>query len=164
MNKEYIFNSPTHGGKTKIILTDNSITISRPGAISKLSHGFVGDKTIMLNQISAIQLKKAGIARGYIQFIIAGARESKSGILGETNENIVYFDSTFKNKEINSNAEEIKSYIENYIAQQNNRNCTIIKSDDKYDQLKKLKQLLDDGIINQNEFDIEKEKILNENK
>lgn len=118
----------------------------------------------MLNQISAIQLKKAGIARGYIQFIIAGARESKSGILGETNENIVYFDSTFKNKEINSNAEEIKSYIENYIAQQNNRNCTIIKSDDKYDQLKKLKQLLDDGIINQNEFDIEKEKILNENK
>lgn len=158
MNKEYIFNSPTMGGKTKIVLSGNSVTISRPGVLSKLSHGFSGDKTIMINQISAVQIKKAGMARGYIQFILAGTREAKSGILGSKDENIIYFDSAFKNKEVNANAEEIKKYIEQYNSNIYNQN--IVKEDDKYDKLIKLKKLLDDSVISQEEFENEKTKIL----
>ncbi|MBC5840740.1 SHOCT domain-containing protein [Flavobacterium sp. F-380] len=39
---------------------------------------------------------------------------------------------------------------------------TVVSKSDKYDQLKKLKDLLADGTISQEEFDSEKKKLLNE--
>lgn len=160
MNKEYIFNAPTMGGKTIIKLGNGTLTISRPGIMSKLSHGFSGEKTILFNQISAIQIKKAGIAGGYIQFVLAGTKEARSGIIfGEKDENIVYFASTFNNKKTNNAAEEIKRTIEQYNLN-NNKSNTIIKGDDKYDKLAKLKKLLDDNVITRDEFEIEKAKLL----
>jgi len=160
MNKEYIFNDPTMGGKTIIKLGNGTLTISRPGLMSKLSHGFSGEKTILFNQISAIQIKKAGIARGYIQFVLSGTKEARSGVIfGEKDENIVYFASTFNNKKTNNAAEEIKRTIEQYNLN-NNKSNTIIKEDDKYDKLAKLKKLLDDNVITRDEFEIEKAKLL----
>lgn len=160
MQKEYIFNDPTMGGKTIIKLENGTLTISRPGIMSKLSHGFSGEKTILFNQISAIQIKKAGIARGYIQFVLTGTKEARSGVIfGEKDENIVYFASTFNNKKTNNAAEEIKRTIEQYNLNNNNSN-TIIKEDDKYDKLAKLKKLLDDNVITRDEFEIEKAKLL----
>ena len=160
MNKEYIFNDPTMGGKTIIKLGNGTLTISRPGVMSKLSHGFSGEKTILFNQISAIQIKKAGIARGYIQFVLSGTKEARSGVIfGEKDENIVYFASTFNNKKTNNAAEEIKRTIEQYNLN-NNKSNTIIKEDDKYDKLAKLKKLLDDNVITRDEFEIEKAKLL----
>ena len=114
VGKSTLFNSPTKGGKTKIIISDGTLTISRPGIVSKFSHGFVGDKTILINNISAVQLKKAGFARGYIQFILPGTTEKKVGIVnGSIDENIIYFDAGFNKDEINANAEEIKLYMVN---------------------------------------------------
>ena len=160
MNKEYIFNDPTMGGKTIIKLGNGTLTISRPGIMSKLSHGFSGEKTILFNQISAIQIKKAGIARGYIQFVLSGTKEARSGVIfGEKDENIVYFASTFNNKKTNNAAEEIKRTIEQYNLN-NNKSNNIIKEDDKYDKLAKLKKLLDDNVITRDEFEIEKAKLL----
>ena len=161
MNKEYIFNSPTKGGKTKIIISDGTLTISRPGIVSKFSHGFVGDKTILINNISAVQLKKAGFARGYIQCILPGTTEKKVGIVnGSIDENIIYFDAGFNKDEINANAEEIKLYIENYNSSNTKNTSETQVQKNKYDELKQIKELLDDGVINQEEFEKEKEKIL----
>ena len=161
MDKEYVFNDPTMGGKTIIRLGEGTLTISRTGIISKFSHGFSGEKTILFNQISAIQIKKAGIARGYIQFVMAGTKEGKSGVIfGDSkNENIVYFASTFNNKKTNDAAEEIKRTIEQYNLN-SNKGTTIVKEEDKYDKLAKLKKLLDDNVITQEEFESEKLKLL----
>ncbi len=161
MNKEYVFNDPTMGGKTIIRLGEGTLTISRPGLISKFSHGFSGEKTILFNQISAIQIKKARMARGYIQFVMAGTKEGKSGVIfGDSkNENIVYFASTFNNKKTNDAAEEIKRTIEQYNLN-SNKETTIVKEEDKYDKLVKLKKLLDDNVITQEEFENEKSKLL----
>ena len=161
MEKEYVFNDPTMGGKTIIKLGEGTLTISRPGILSKFSHGFSGEKTIMFNQISAIQIKKAGLARGYIQFVLAGTKEGKSGVIfGDSkNENIVYVASTFNNKKTNDAVEEIKHIIEQYNLN-SNKGTTIIKEDDKYDKLAKLKKLLDDNVITQEEFENEKSKLL----
>lgn len=52
-----------------------------------------------------------------------------------------------------------KSFINNKDTQQVNITNLPLEQD-KYDQLKKLKSLLDDGIINQQEFEIEKQKLL----
>lgn len=161
MSKEFKFNAPTSGGKTIIKLEEGKLTISRPGIISKFSHGFSGEKTILFNQISAVQIKKAGIAGGYIQFIIAGTKEAKSGIVfGDIkDENIVYFASTFNNKKTNAAAEEIKNTIEQYNLK-NNKSTVFIKEDDKYDKLAKLKKLLDNNVITKEEFEKEKTRLL----
>lgn len=150
-------------GKTIITIDDGRLTISRPGILSKLSHGFSGEKTILIENISAVQLKKAGISRGYIQFIIPGALEKRSGITnGAIDENIIYFES----KKYNEDAETIKLYIENYNLYKNKNNSTTINQQvtkNKYDELRQLNGLLADGIISQEEFDKEKEKILSKN-
>jgi len=160
MEKEFIFNDAIKSGKTKVILKDDKLIISRPGIISKLSHGFSGDKTIFFKQITSVQMKEAGFGRGYIQFTIAGSQEKKVGmILGDSSdENTIYFSSSSNNKIINANANEIKKTIEDYLSSHTEGN--IIKVDDEYDKLRKLKKLLDDNIINQEEFEREKNKLL----
>lgn len=162
--KEYEFSSLTNGGKSKVIIEENKITIIRPGVISKFSHGFTGEKTILIKDISSVQFKPAGMAGGYLQFIFAGSREARSGIVkGENNENIIYFDSGFNNNKVNSNAQEIKRYIENYNTNSINNTVTnIYNTSDKYDKLEKIKKLLDKNILTQEEFEEEKRKILQE--
>lgn len=61
------------------------------------------------------------------------------------------------NKELNENAKKIKSHIEDYLMRTNNP--SEIKND-KYDSLQKIKKLLDDGILSQEEFEQEKQNIL----
>lgn len=132
--------------------------------MSKMSLGFTGDKTVMINQISGVQIKKVGLARGYIQFIMAGTKEAKSGIIGgKIDENIVYSDSFFKNKnnQINSNFEEIKKYIEEFNSNQNGNTTIIQNVKSPVEQVKELKELLDMGAISQEEFDKKKKELLN---
>ncbi len=164
MKKEYEFYSLGMGGKSIIKIDGNTLTISRPGLMSKMSLGFSGDKTVMINQISGVQIKKVGLARGYIQFIMAGTNEAKSGIIGgKIDENIVYSDSFFKNKnnQINSNFEEIKKYIEEFNSNQNGNTTIIQNVKSPAEQVKELKELLDMGAISQKEFDKKKKELLN---
>lgn len=164
MQKEYEFYSLGMGGKSIIRIDGNTLTISRPGLMSKMSLGFTGEKTVMINQISGVQIKKVGLARGYIQFIMAGTKEAKSGVIGgKIDENIVYSDSFFKNKnnQINSNFEEIKKYIEEFNSNQNNNTTIIQNVKSPVEQVKELKELLDMGAISQEEFDIKKKELLN---
>ncbi len=164
MKKSYEFFSPAKGGKSIITINENTLTISRPGLISKMALGFKGDKTILINQISAVQIKKVGFARGYIQFIIAGAKESKSGIVsGKVDENTVYSDSSFKksNNEINAEFEEIKNYIENFNSSKGNYTTIVQNVKTPIEQVKDLKELLDIGAITQEEFDKKKKELLN---
>ena len=158
MKKEYIFKDTLNGGKAIITINDNILTISRPGIMSKIAHGFTGDKTLLINQISAVQFKPVKIARGFIQFILAGSKEAKASIIvGNTDENIIYFEPSFNNKKVNEQALEIKNYIEQYNTQ---KETTVLKEEDKYDKLSKLKKLLDDNVITQEEFEIEKRNLL----
>ena len=163
MQKEYEFYSLGMGGKSIIKINGNTLTISRPGLMSKMSLGFTGDKTIMINQISGVQIKKVGLARGYIQFIMAGTKEVKSGIIGgKIDENVVYSDSALKksNKQINDDFEEIKRYIEDFNSSQNN--TTVVQNvKSPVEQVKELKELLDMGAISQEEFDKKKKELLN---
>jgi len=164
MKKEYEFSDFSNGGKTKVIIEDGRLTISRPGILSKFSHGFTGEKTILIKNISAVQFKPVGFARGYLQFVLAGTREAKSGIvMGAKDENIIYFASGFNNEKINKKAREIKEYIENYNTKLSQNNTTnIYNSSDKYDKLIKIKKLLDNGILSNEEYEKEKKKILQE--
>lgn len=158
---KYEFKSLNYG-KTIITIDGGTLTIERPGIMSKMSLGFTGAKTVMINQISSVQIKEVGFARGYIQFILAGTKEARSGVIfGEANENIVYSDSYWgkKNKEINSNFRAIKKYIEDYNSKSNATVVQNIKT--PIEQIKDLKELLDMGAITQDEYDKKKNELLN---
>ncbi len=162
IEKEFLFKDFSQGGKAIVTLNENSLTITRPGIMAKLAHGATGEKTIMYNQITSVQYKKAGFSRGYIQFVVAGSREARSGaIFGEKDENIIYFASGFNNDDVNNACEIIKKTIEQYNANLTKGTMTVVKhEDDHYDKLIKLKQLLDINAITQEEFDKEKQKLL----
>ena len=151
--KKFKFSGST-GGTSYIILNDDTITIKRKGFLSFINHGLSGEKTIKISQISGTQYKKAGLANGYLQFIVVGSQENKKSGIHSTNkdENSV----SWIYKKQNKFAQEIIDYINNFNNKFNQHN------DDKYDKLKKLNNLLKDNILSQQEYELEKQKILSE--
>lgn len=146
-----------YGVNGQLELYNDKVVIKRKGTISKFTQGFFkGDKTIFLNQVSGIQVKPGGWAtNGYIQFTISGGNESRKGILDAAiDENTVMFkkkDNMLVNN-IKSKIEEIKvSYMQPQIV--NNQVSSA-------DEIMKYKQLLDQGIISQEEFDNKKSQLI----
>lgn len=105
--------------------------------------------TVSINNINDIYMKK-GLIDGTL--IIDSFKETLAFVgLKKLVENT--------NNALNNALNEIKNnLISNNIIQNSN---TIQHSDDKYDKLSKLKKLLDENVINQEEFEKEKQKILN---
>lgn len=98
-----------NGVNGQLYLYGNRVVIKRKGALAKVNHGFFkGEKEIFLNQISGIQVKRAGMLfNGYIQFTLSGGNEGRRGIMEATkDENSVMF-SIGQNK----NVEIIKNKI-----------------------------------------------------
>ena len=141
----------------QIEVYENRIVIRRKGAIAKLSQGFFkGDKEILLSKISAIQVKPGTIiTNGYIQFSLSGGNESTKGLSEATrDENTVFFLKKYNN-EVMKLKERIYSLLENNSPSENVNNASAA------DELLKLKKLLDEGILNEDEYQSEKSKILN---
>ncbi len=156
MKKEYNFDTLDYG-KARIIINDNSVTISRSGFIAKMKYGHTGERTFMIDQISAVEIKEAGIIMGHIQFIIAGTQAFKQPLFASqkdrANDNTVMF----SNKALNKDIREIKEYIEQKKAG-GGTNYNIQKS--PIEEVKGLKELLDMGAISKEEFDRKKKELL----
>ena len=137
-------------------LLKNKIRIKRKGGMAFLLHGLKGDKEIFLNQISSIQLKKAGFAlNGYIQFAFLGGREAKGGLFQATSdENTIMF-----SKDNQEDFIEIKNAIEEQIFQFQNQDKND-KTSLGINDLEKLAKLRDEGIITEEEFQAKKRQIL----
>ena len=60
----------------------------------------------------------------------------------------------------NAEAREIKDYIENIILNRSKNQGTVVQQASPAEELKKFKELLDMGVISQEEFDAKKKQIL----
>lgn len=143
------------GVNGQLELYEDKVVISRSGALAKMSYGFFkGDKTIYLNQISGIQLKPGtSFTSGYIQFTLPGGNEKTCGIFEATkDENSIMF-----YKRDNETAMRIKDRIEEIKNSEIHINSG---SASVADELKKFKELLDVGVISQEEFTEQKRKLL----
>lgn len=147
-----------NGVNGQLEVYDNKVIIKRKGALSKLTQGFFkGDKEILISKISAIQVKLGTVwTNGYIQLTLSGGNENTKGLLDATqDENTVMF-----NKKCNDEVIKIKEGIYALI-DKNTNSSNPINSGSIADELIKLKNLLDEGILNEEEFQVEKNKILN---
>ena len=131
---------------------EDKVAITPKGAMGFLSKGLKGTKTIPFFSITAIQFKKSGLISGYLQFTVPGGIESRGGAFAAALD-----ENTFMFKGQNELALEIKNYIENYSEKPTiNANSSLSAAD----EIKKLKQLLDEGILTEDEFSKKKQQLL----
>ncbi len=143
------------GVNGQLQLYEDKVIITRKGALSKFTQGFFkGDKTIYLSQISGIQVKPGtSFTNGYIQFTLSGGNESTKGLLKATHdENTVMFQ-----KKDNQLVEKITSEIEKL---KKTVQAPVQVQRSSADEIRKYKQLLDDGIITEEEFNKKKSALL----
>lgn len=110
-----------------------------------------------MTSITSVQFRPATmLTNGYIQFGILGGNESRGGIHDAVNdENSVIF--TPKSQAV---ADQIKSFVEQKIANRQTGGTVIQQTTSAADELKKFKELLDSGVITQEEFDAKKKQLL----
>ena len=153
-NREIIVKFPA---KTIISYDNQKIVIKRKGAMNFMTQGLKGEKTIPISSISSIQIKKPGLANGYIQFGITGGIESRGGINDAVkDENTIIFGT----KKVYEQMVQLKQQIENVIYSMNSDQNALINNS-VADEIFKLNQLLDLGIITQQEFEQQKHSLLN---
>jgi len=152
-------------GVTGMVEVDEHfVVIRRKGVGAKLMYGWTrGEKRIPIDSITAVQFKKPGLSRGYIQFSLAGGIESTRGILAATkDENSVLFSSSHSDE-----FEAIRRYIESYIgARQAMTRRTHPPAEvpapalDIVGQLRQLAALREEGILTEEEFTVQKARLL----
>lgn len=144
-----------HNGQVEFDGT--TVKIMRKGALAMLTQGLKGDKTIPVGQIIAVQFKDANmLTNGFIQFSTA-AGESGGGIFSATeDENTVMFNNGQK-----AEFAELRDAVQKAVLEKNSGGAQSAP-ESPLDALKKLKDLLDAGVITQDEFDAKKERLMGE--
>lgn len=142
-------------GKT-VVVDDGTVKI-KLGILNTMGRG--REKSIPIKSIISVQVKKAGIRQGYIYFQTIGGMDNISvksvdDIIEE--ENSVIFNSPSKYKIAIKIKEYVEEYQSNYISTIN----TVSNNISSADEIKKFKQLLDDKIISQEEFDLKKKHLI----
>ena len=139
----------------QLYVYENKIVITRKGVSAFLTQGLKGEKTIPIDSLTNIQFKAAGILNGYIQFSVTGEVSSKGGAFAAGyDENTVFFKKN--NLKV---AEDIRAFLEERILNKSS-SSPMTQPLSSADELKKFKELLDAGIITQEEFDAKKKQLL----
>ncbi len=146
------------GVNGQIYIYENKVVIERKGPIGFLTHGFDGQKSIPLYNITAIQFKPCkAITRGYLQFSIMGGQEAQGG-LGQAvhDENTIMFAIDSQ-----QDFEKIRDFIDNYLSNKHDHAKSNIPSQSDYlNELEKLSELKDKGIISKDDFESKKKQLL----
>jgi hypothetical protein len=141
-------------GRKTVSVTGDSVKIEKSGLLTSSR-----EKTLPIRNISSVEVKRPGFAAGFIQFSIAGGKSLDSSFKftggahdAARDENSVVF-SGEANYEI---ALRIKAYVESWSSTRASGNASTSDAD----EIRKLKALLDDGVLTQAEFDHKKRKLL----
>lgn len=143
MNTKYSFGKLN--SKIKYLYIEKDKIVIKKGNLAIFGDKFLtSEATFFIKEIDSIEITRPMIKNGMMKIILLSSA-------------IVELDiATIKQY---NDANEIKSYIEEYKASK----ISNTKSDDKdkYDILERLKKLLDNNVITQEEFNSEKKKLLN---
>ena len=104
--------------KTLVRIDEFFIRIARQNTSSNtLLQGLDGEKSILLSELTAFQLKEPGKTVGYLQLIFPGSMDTKGGVFDAVkDENTITFTKEDKMKMF-----EVKSLIENAMVKKVNK-------------------------------------------
>lgn len=140
---------------------DDCVSIKPKGLLGFMTKGIAGERKIYYKDLTSVTFQKSSkLLSGFMEFYFAGHNAIKQGgglFAGTNNENRI----TFYNKYLNEMI-KVNSLIQNKIANKYKQRSNIKENNDldAISEIKKYKELLDDGIINQAEFDAKKKQLL----
>ena len=142
---------------------ENKVVFTSTQSTSTLVTGLVfgssvtqGEKTIYYKDATGVQYKPSTVLDGYIQVETASGNMTSSSSR-YSGENSIQFSGKQRNEE----AEIIVAYIKNRIEEIKNAPAGgVVQQLSPADELKKHKELLDMGVITQEEFDLKKKQLL----
>lgn len=119
-----------------------------------------GEKTIYYADCIGVQFKESGsLLIGYIQLETASAMMNNKNS-NFFNENTFTFDETCYGAETNQKMREVEVYIKNKVSEYKNKGTQVVAAASAADEILKFKELLDMGIITQEEFDAKKKQLM----
>lgn len=62
-----------------MLIYDDRVTLKPKGLLTRVTKGSTGDKDVDLRAINAVQLKKPGLSKGFIQLTISGESAKRGG-------------------------------------------------------------------------------------
>ena len=140
--------------ENKVVFTSTQSTSTVVTALLLGGSTTQGEKTIYFKDAIAVQYKPSTVTDGYIQVETAAAGRAASSAYG--GENSIQFGG-----KCNTDAEIIASFIREKIEEIKNASVvTSVQQVSPAEELKKFKELLDLGIISQEEFDLKKKELL----
>ena len=148
------------GRNGQVHLYEDRVLITRKGFVSAISFGFRGDKEILLQEITSIGWKDPGIAVGYIHFGYRGGHDPiNTGVFSGSNivnnENAVIFAQQHQ-----ADFKKFRKVLEGKRAEINRPQATTTSTLSPMDELKKLAELRDMGVITSEEFEAKKAQLL----
>ena len=118
------------------------------------------DKIIYVDHSATTYVKKEVLEEMLPYFTEKFGNASSPYRIGQVNREAVEKAREQVAKAINAEAREIKDYIENIILNRSKNQGTVVQQASPAEELKKFKELLDMGVISQEEFDAKKKQIL----
>ena len=144
-------------GKT-LYASEDAIRIEKKGVLTGKR-----EKTILIRNVTSVEVKKPGGFVGFIQFSIAGgkSRDSSYTLSGGAfdavkDENSVVFNGDDKYQI----ALKIKAHVESWSPAEKQRTAISTPVISAADEIRKLKALMDEGILTADEFAAKKKRLL----
>lgn len=164
MDEQPIYEINGNMGKTlRVYDTYCTISITSGGkafAFGGLAGAMNGDKKFYYQDLTAVQFKNLGMTTGYLQFEYPGARSLNA----MTSENSFTFSATVgtkKHRDLKEQMPGIADFIDKKVEEcKRNGSASPVAPVSGADEIKKYKDLLDQGIISQDEFEAKKKQLL----
>jgi hypothetical protein len=149
-----------------IIVYDDYVAISRKSFGGFISQGGAsGERRYFYKDIDSIEFKKPSfISNGYLKIMTAGTDETnaKVGLLGSSMDSMKDQNTVILrafSKKVGEEANKVYELVMQKVLDAKQNKST--NGDSKMDELKKLGELKDSGILTDEEFQKEKENLLN---
>lgn len=142
-----------------LVVYEDRLTITPFGVIGFLGKGIKGTKTIPFTSITSIEMKEAGFLSGYLQFGTPDASSNRGGLIAASHdENTFMFNNT---SGFNEKVRSIKSYVESRIRDIKNEKVDSASGKESLgDQIVKLAELHQRGLLSDEEFKSAKAKLI----
>jgi len=158
---ELIYEVDGNMGKTLKVFDDKCVISTKAGLKSAIFGNLLsGDKEFYYTDITSVQFKNLGMTTGYLQFEYPGSHSGNNFV----SENSFTFSATFGNSKYKKLKEEMPGIYEDVQkrinAAKTPKNASVQAAVSPAEELKKFKELLDMGVITQEEFDAKKKQLL----
>lgn len=150
------------GHNGQVSFDGSTVTISRKGGLARMTVG-KGSKAIAVQHITAVQVKPAtAMMNGFIQFTMSGGNERRSKFGSQTKDAVHDENSVMFRKSQANDFERIRSAIQQRIATgpAPAPAPAAATPSSMADELRKLAELRDAGVLSDAEFDAQKAKLL----